>query len=156
MSTTHTSIAEWRSIIKGIFRILGILVVLVIVVLIVEWVYSEIKFQVWLSQDEKRIDFSTYDNAEELRQDILAILPLGSSEEEVQAFRIANGFVYRKPTTGVYSGTFGVGMVKSQAGRGFFGFKKFILPYKSWGVSFILNPDDHTLIDISVISQAGI
>jgi hypothetical protein len=142
-------------------RILGILiipivVIPIVVILVCEWVYSEIKFQIWLRQDERRLDFSVYDSPEEVRDDILTILPLGSSEEEVQAFRMAHEFIYRKPVTSVYSGSFEVTMIVSQAGRGFFGLKRFILPYESWGIGFILDPTDHTLIDIDVISQGGI
>ncbi len=139
-----------------LLRILGSLIIFIVVVLVSEWVYSEIKFQIWLRQDERRLDFSTYDNPEELRQDILARLPLGSSEEEVQAFRMVHGFIYRKPSVSVYSGSFEVGMIESQAGRGFFGLKQFILPYESWGIGFILDPNDHTLIAIDIISQGGI
>ena len=137
-------------------RILGTLIIFILVVLVSEWVYSEIKFQGWLRQDEDRLDFSTYDDPEELRQDILARLPLGSSEEELQAFMVTQGNIYRKPTDNGSYGPFGVGIVKSQAGRGFFGLKRFILPYEAWGIHFVLDPDDHTLIDINVISQGGI
>ncbi len=140
-----------------LIRILGGLIIFIAVALISEWVYSEIKFQIWLRQDESRLDFSTYDTPEELRQDILAILPLGNSEEAVQAFVMAQGSIYQKPTiSSYYDGSFLVTIVRSQAGRGFFGFKRFVLPYESWGIHFILDPNDHTLIDINIISQGGI
>ena len=74
----------------------------------------------------------------------------------MQAFRMAHGYIYQKPTISSYDGSLGVIMIVSQAGRGFFGLKPFILPYKAWGIVFILDPIDHTLIDIDVMSQGGI
>ncbi|MFC1976253.1 hypothetical protein ACFLXQ_07630 [Chloroflexota bacterium] len=142
---------------KKVFEILGITlgltVLFILTILIGEWVYSEIQFQIWLSQDPRRFDFSGYDTAEELREALLTKLPLGSSETEVQAFKIANGYTYRKPGKGA-SGRFGVVIQEAQgSSRGLFGFRVFF--GGMWIIFFELDRQDHSLVDISVKWHPG-
>lgn len=35
----------------------------ILAVLIGEWAYAELRFQIWVRQDERRLDFSAYDNS---------------------------------------------------------------------------------------------
>ena len=134
---------------------ISILIILIcpLLILLGEWGYSEIRFQIWLGQDEHRFDFSGYDTTDELREALLAELPVGTPEEEVQAFRMANGYSYRKPNK-TFDGDFGIGMQKSQhSNRGFFGLR--VLLPGIWIIFFELDPTDHTLVDIEVIWHPG-
>ena len=82
------------------FRRFGIIILIILLccltTLVGEWVYSEARFQLWLNQDERRFDFSSYDTPEELREALLVKLPPGSSEEQVQALLIVNGNTYQE------------------------------------------------------------
>lgn len=140
-----------KKLFKTLSKVFGAVVILILVVLIGEWVYSEIKFQIWLNQDEHRVDFSDYDDAEELRDALLVKLPLGSSEEDVQTFIEANGYIFRRPVDNKSYGPFSTGLLVSQTGRGFFDLREFF--HLAWGIRFVFNPKDHTLIDILVVSQ---
>ena len=132
-----------------------LLPVCILAVLLGEWVYSEIRFQIWVRQDEYRLDFSAYDDPEELKEAILAKLPIGSTEEAVQDFREAHGWPYRSPTASTY-GPFGVSMVEYRSGRGLFGLRGVLfIHHNIWGIRFELNPTDHTLKDIHLKLQSG-
>jgi hypothetical protein len=141
-----------KRIFSALGKFLGLIVILVTVILAGEWIYSEIQFQVWLSQDERRFDFSGYDTPEELKEALLQKLPIGSSEEEIQAFRLAHGYIYREPS--IVRGSLVVGMQMSQQGRGLFGLRHFFFG-GLWIVLFEVNPVDHSLEDISIILHGG-
>ena len=139
------------------FRIFGIFILTIILccltTLVGEWVYSEARFQLWLNQDERRLDYSSYDTPEELRNALLTKLPPGSSEEQVQAFLIVNGNTYQKPGMGT-KGRFGVVMQEhSHSNRGLFGLRVFLPGV--WIIFFELDPTDHTLADISIELHPG-
>jgi hypothetical protein len=144
----------WETTVKFVivFVLLGFCSILV---LVGEWLYAEIRFQIWLRQDEHRLDFSAYNDPEELKKSLLTKLPLGSSEEAVQAFRMAHGWPYRPPMDSKY-GPYGVGMTEYRAGRGLFGLRGFLFTSDNiWAIEFDLDPTNHTLVDIQVWLQSG-
>ncbi|MBI1881930.1 MAG: hypothetical protein HYR94_27460 [Chloroflexi bacterium] len=117
-----------------------------------DWVYTEITFQMWLSQDQRHVDFSLYSD-KQLREILLAKLPIGSSEEEVKAFYLANskyglvGLNEWEPRED--SEGYGVSLQVWAVNHGnivmrMYGGKRI--------VSFDLDPVNHTLVDIIVKS----
>ncbi len=139
---------------KSLLYLFGSIILTWIVLLMAEWAIAEIRFQVWLHEDEQRIDFSAYDDAEEFREVLLTKLPLGSSEEEVQTFRLANGMRYKTPYKS--SDFFGLFMAGRRYDRGLFGLRPILFIHNnSWWIRFELDPTDHRLIDIHVSLGSG-
>ncbi len=143
-------------ILRIVGKILKIILIVICVLLGGEWIISESLFQIWLRQDERRVDFSAYDTAETLRAALLEKLPVGSSKEEVQAFRATYGYGYKnyqKPG-GSSDGSFGLVMQRSQQGRGLFYARPFLFG-GLWLILFDLDETDHRLVDIRVILSPG-
>ena len=136
-------------IIFNLIKICGGLILLILVILVSEWIYSEIRFQAWLGQDKRRLDFSAYHTTIELKRAIFAKLPLGSTEDEIQAFMITNGDIQQEPDI-VADNIFGVVMKMDQSGRGFFRLIASGLVTGVWIIIFHLDPEDHTLVDITI------
>lgn len=115
-----------------------------------EWAYTEITFQEWMRQDEHRIDFSIYDSEEQLRDALLTKLPIGSSEEELKAFHLANREEGSKwEPKEVSSDNDGIVLrvvMVSAAKRGIIFNRK----NNRWIILFLLDPINHTLVDTKV------
>jgi hypothetical protein len=130
-------------------KVFGWAIVLILMILLIGWVPFEIRYWLWTNQDERRLDFAAYDDTEELRNDILNKLPLGSSEEEVQSFIRANGHSYTEPEKQFqYENTFGIVITESRAGRGIFALEAMYVG--GWVIFFQLSPKDHKLMNLSV------
>ena len=141
-----------------IMRLFLGLVLLCLFGLLAERVYTEVRYQLWLRQDERRVNFKAYDDPEALRDKLLTLIPLGSSEQDARSFIIANGDPRDLPPSGGEGGygPFGVGMFASRAPRGFLAFMMLFASYPGWGITFELDPEDHRVIEIHVRLQPGL
>jgi hypothetical protein len=114
-----------------------------------DWVYSEITFRVWLNQDQRHIDFSLYTDEKQLREALFAKLPVGSPEEEVKAFYLANRKYSLELTEWqpkIISDKYGVALHVWTGSHGNIVTRVFS---GRWIIFFHLDPIDHSLEDIT-------
>ena len=55
-----------------------------------EWIATERAYQQWLAENPLRVDFSTFQTQEEVRNGLLEMLPVGTSEEVLREFYLEN------------------------------------------------------------------
>ncbi len=55
-----------------------------------DWIQAEITYSSWLSQDPLRMDFTPYEHRHNVREALLERYPVGTPEEELKAFFLAN------------------------------------------------------------------
>ena len=55
-----------------------------------EWIATERAYQQWLAENPLRVDFSTFQTQEEVRNGLLEMLPVGTSEEVLRTFHLEN------------------------------------------------------------------
>ena len=122
---------------------------------LMEWMYTEISFQIWIRQDEQRIDFTIYDSEEQLRDSLLIRLPIGSSEEKTKSFHLANGDARSKwepvEISDDRNGNVLRVVMVSTAKRS----NIIIGTGDKWIILFLLDPMNRTLTDIRVSRFSG-
>ena len=59
-------------------------------IFIYDWIQAEIAYFHWLNQNLLRMDFTPYEHRHNVREALLQRFPVGTSEEELKAFFLAN------------------------------------------------------------------
>lgn len=120
-------------------------------------------YQRWLNENDLRVDFSIYEGRNEVREALLLKLPVGTPEEETQAFYIANTLQVSRPygwkpeniesacwntlRSYGFSCHYGVIIWVDETNRGHLLRRMFSGEYI---IYFELDPDTHKLMDIQV------
>ena len=131
-----------------------------------DWYNTESKYQDWLQSNNLRVDWGHFKSSLEAKDAILKQTPIGSQEEELQDFYLANVdgatidnwdpqgrsyyFLDGKSHPSYCPNSQECLRVKIDIPRvqtGHF-FQRYLAD--RWIVFFYLNPDDHTLIDVGV------
>lgn len=129
-------------------------------VFIYDWIQAEITYSHWLNQDPLRMDFTPYEYTHNVRETLLQRYPVGTSEEALKAFFLANRtqlsdtngdwhpdditsgcFLYKLPCN------YGAVLQVYSTDRGHM-FNRALGGY--WVIFFELDQETHTLKDIQV------
>ena len=120
-----------------------------------EWMFNEINYDYWIKANSLRVDFASFDTTDEAEKAILQKTPIGSSEEKLQAFFLANvkdtsvddwqvstnrTYYYCSETQACHAFRFEVRLNNGHLLQRLFGY--------IWAVSFHLHPDTHELMGV--------